>query len=757
MASLRKRINPRVWAGFRPFGIGTPHPNNYKEIVKAVWENRDRLPYAYRILDKGVCDGCALGTTGMRDWTLEGVHLCNVRLRVLRLSTMKALDPALLADPAALRGRRAAELRTLGRLPHPMVRHRGEDGFRRASWDEALDLVAERLRRAGPDRIAAFLTSRGMPNESYYGAQKAWRAIGSNSIDNAARICHSPSTFGLKGALGVGATTCSYSDWIGSDLVVFVGANPANNQPVAMKYLHHAKVAGTKVACINPYREPGMERYWIPSIPESALFGTKVTDRFFAVDIGGDMAFLTGTLKHVIERGWVDEDFVARHTTGFEELSAQVRGTPWEELERAAGTTQEEMLGFAEMIRDARTAVFVWSMGITQHSCGEDNVRSIINLALTKGFVGREKCGLMPIRGHSGVQGGAEMGCYSTAFPGGAPINADTAQALSERWGFDVPGTPGLTAPEMIDAGAEGELDVLLSAGGNFIEVLPDPAYVERALAAIPLRVHLDLIVSPQMLVDPGETVVLLPAATRYEIAGGVTETSTERRVIFSPEIPGPRIDEARPEFWVFAELAARVRPELADAVRFGSTEEMREEIARVIPMYEGIQNLRERGDAFQYGGPMLCAGWTFPTPDGKAHFSAVTVPGATAADGRLRLTTRRGKQFNSMIHEQRDAITGVEREAVMMAQEDAAAHGLRDGDPVVLRSEHGTFAGRVRLAPVKPGNVEMHWPEANTLIDRGRRSSEAGIPDYNAWVRVEAADHPPAPEEGREEPAVVA
>jgi len=113
---MTKRIHPRIWAGVRPFGIGTQHPNNYKEIAKAVWENRDRLPYAYRILDQGVCDGCSLGTTGMRDWTLEGVHLCNVRLRVLRLNTMKALDPALLADPEALRGRRAAQLRSLDKM-----------------------------------------------------------------------------------------------------------------------------------------------------------------------------------------------------------------------------------------------------------------------------------------------------------------------------------------------------------------------------------------------------------------------------------------------------------------------------------------------------------------------------------------------------------------------------------------------------------------------------------------------------------------
>ena len=141
--------------------------------------------------------------------------------------------------------------------------------------------------------------------------------------------------------MGVGATTCSYTDWIGSDLVVFIGSNIANNQPVAMKYLHEAKVEGTKVAMVGPYREPGMERYWVPSNPESALFGTKITDRFFDIDIGGDIAFFTGTLKHMLENGWEDEEFIDRHTEEFDERQGALREPglvrPREELGRLAG------------------------------------------------------------------------------------------------------------------------------------------------------------------------------------------------------------------------------------------------------------------------------------------------------------------------------------------------------------------------------------------------------------------------------------
>jgi molybdopterin-dependent oxidoreductase alpha subunit len=736
----KKGWTPENWASWKPFGIGEQYPNNYWEVFRAIWMSRDNLPYAWEVLNKGVCDGCALGTTGMKDWTTDGIHVCNVRLRLLRMNTMPAFNPVLLADVSQLKGKRSAELRDLGRLPYPMIRQRGEKGFRRVSWDEAMGVICDRIFSTTSDKMAFYITSRGTVNETYYAVQKAVRAIGTNNIDNAARVCHSPSTAGLKSSLGVAATTCSYKDWIGTDLLVFIGSNVANNQPVTVKYLHWAKKAGTKIVCINNYREPGMERYWVPSIVESALFGTKFAEDFFLVNVGGDVAFLNGTLKHLIENNWIDPNFIGNYTTGFGELKAALNTQSWEDLERVSGATKDDMYAFAKMVGEANKAVFVWSMGITQHECGEGNVRSIINLALTKGFVGREGCGLMPIRGHSGVQGGAEMGCYATAFPGGKSITAENAAKLSNIWGFDVPSSKGLIATEMIDSAYENKLDVLFSVGGNFLEVLPEPDYVEAALNQVPLRVHMDIVLSSQMLLEPADTVVLLPATTRYEIPGGVTETSTERRVIFSPEIPGHPIGEARPELEVFMELARRVKPELADKLQFENTAAMRQEIALVIPQYAGIQHLKEAGDQFQYGGSHLAFGWNFPTPDGKAHFAVLSPSPKELPEGCFWVTTRRGKQFNSMVQEKKDAITGAFREAVLMSREDAEKLGLKQGDAVVLKNDLGELQGKVYIAAVKQGNLQVHWPEGNVLLDRKKRSHISGIPDYNAIVHLEKA-----------------
>ena len=197
-AKAGRGFDKRHWVSIVPYGLNQQHPNSYKEILETFWENRDNLPYAYRILRDGCCDGCALGTSGMHDWTMKGIHLCAVRLKLLRLNTMPAADWRLFEDANLLRHKSESELRNLGRLAVPMVRHKGEKGFRRVSWDEATTLVAGRLRETDPHRLAWYMTSRGLTNEAYYAHQKVARFLGTNHVDTSARICHAPSTSALE-------------------------------------------------------------------------------------------------------------------------------------------------------------------------------------------------------------------------------------------------------------------------------------------------------------------------------------------------------------------------------------------------------------------------------------------------------------------------------------------------------------------------------------------------------------------------------
>lgn len=739
----RKRPSFRSLAhSWKPFGSGETKPHHFKEMFRIVWENRGNLRHAWRVLSRGTCDGCALGTTGLKDWTMKDTHLCLVRLNLLRLNTMNALDHDLLRDVGQLEGRSSKELRDLGRLGYPMRRRRGERGFHPVSWEEAWKDIGERWRGTEADRTGMYVTSRGITNEVYYVAQKVMRFLGSNHVDNSARLCHSPSTAGLKSTLGVAATTCSYSDWYDADLVVFFGSNPANDQPVSLKYLDQARRGGTRVMTVNAYREPGMRRYWVPSTPASALFGTNISDRDVLVKIGGDLALLNAAAKRVIERGLVRQEFIDAATEGYAELKAELASQDLGELLEEAGVTEEELEGFVDELAQAEKAVFVWSMGITQHVHGADNVRAIVNLGLLREYVGRKGTGMMPIRGHSGVQGGAEMGAYSTAFPGGLAIDEENARHFSGLWGFDVPARPGRTTVDMLEGARRGELDAFWCIGGNFLETMPAPDEIHEALERIPLRVHTDIVLTSQMLVEPADTVYILPSRTRYEQEGGGTETSTERRVIFSPEIPGHQVGEARTEWKMLLELARAVRPEDYSRIHLEDCAAVRADIERAVPSYAGIADLGRKGDQFQWGGEMLCADRRFPTGSGKAHFVPVRPPAPrpTRRDGAqlFVLATRRGKQFNSMVQKEVDELTGAARDHVFMNEEDAGRLGLRGNDRIRLESEHGIFLGRVFLADVTPGTLQGHWPEVNPLIASGRVAEGGGVPDYNAQVTVE-------------------
>src|SRR5215218_3128130 len=368
------------WVSLSPNGLGHQKPNHYGDMARVAWKVKGNARKAYDILSKGVCDGCALGVAGFHDWTLDGVHLCMTRLKLLEINCAPVLDHSLLHDVAALEAMDNTQLRELGRLAFPMRRRRGEEGFTRVTWDEALDAVAGAITAAGGSRVAMFLTSRGVTNEVYYSAGKAARAMGIANIDSAARLCHAPSTVGLKQTIGVAASTCSMQDVLDSDLIVLWGTNVANNQPVFTKYLYLARKRGARVVVINPYLEPGLERYWVPSSAESALFGTKLCDLHVPVRPAGDGALANAMLKRLIERDAVDHAFVRAHTEGWDELEAALAAMDGDDLLAAAGVTRGQLDAAVDEYVRAKASVLVWSMGITQHHDAVDTVKAIVNV-----------------------------------------------------------------------------------------------------------------------------------------------------------------------------------------------------------------------------------------------------------------------------------------------------------------------------------------------------------------------------------------
>lgn len=330
------------------------------------------------------------------------------------------------------------------------------------------------------------------------------------------------------------------------------------------------------------------------------------------------------------------------------------------------------------------------------------------------------------------------MGGQPGAYVMGVPVNDENAQHLAqaEMWRFTPPAWKGLTASQMILAAERGEIDTLWQSGGNFVDTLPEPERVKKAVGKIRLRIHQDITVSSNMLVEPADTVLLLPSRTRYEQRGGGTETSTERRVIFSPEIRGPRLDETKDEWEIPVLVAKRAEPTGAEKIfAWKNTQDIRDEIERVCSAYKGIASLRKKGDNFQYGGPRVL-GERFATPDGKARFSPIELPEEKVPAGKFLLSTRRGKQFNSIIHGEQDPQNGAARHDILMAAQDAARLGVKNGEAILLRNERGEFRGRVRIDRIKPGCVQGYWPEANVLVAAGCLDP-SGVPDYNAVVEI--------------------
>jgi molybdopterin-dependent oxidoreductase alpha subunit len=617
---------------------------NGTEILGVIWENKRELPYAWSILTRGVCDGCSLGSYGLRDTALGGLHLCASRFKSLRLNTIGPLKLSAVKDVGRLQTLSLKKLRSLGRLPHPMIRRKNDRGFSQITWGEAFEIIGNAIHDTAPHELGFCAASRGITNEVYYVFQKLARALGTNNIDLCSPPYHAAGVSGLQATLGAGASTCSLSDLIDTDLLVILEPDLAAKQPATTKYLHYARKRGTRVVVVKPMREPELLESCSASGPLSPGFGTKLIDDCFNVRLGGEIAFINGVLKALI--GWrrVDHEFVARHTRAFDTMATALKEQSWDVLEHRSGAPRQEMERFAKLYGCVSSAVFVYSTTLTQHEFGADNVKAVVNLALSRGMVGREKCGIMPIRGLSGVQGGGDCGAEPDQFPGGFPVNDESARRFSNLWRHPVPSTPGFQLSQIIEAAHRGRVKFLYSIGGDFFEACRDRQWVMEALTRVPVRIHQDIVLNTSAVLEGADAVLVLPAQTRYEQKGGGTTTSTERKIFFTPEFAGHRIGESLPG-WQIPTIIGRRSMSNGDLLfPFTDAQAIREEMARVMPIYQGIEKLRKEGDYLQWGGPHLFKGGSFRgMPEERALFSALEPPDRMAGEDRPRLSRRRG------------------------------------------------------------------------------------------------------------------
>ena len=574
-------------------------PSYGRELLRALWENKTKLPHAWKILKHGVCDGCSLGAYGLRDNVLDGIHLCIPRLKLLRSNTLDPLDISVTSDVSRLKKLDERNLRSLGRISHPIIRRSTDRGFSRISWEEAFHLIITTIHNTAPHQMAFLAAPHGITNEIYYIFQKLARVLGTNNVDLYSRFSHAASVSGLKKTLGIGAATCSLSDLIGTDLIVIFGSDLTSN-PTIMKYLHYAKRQRTRMIAVSP---------------------------------GGEIAFANGVLKALIGWNKLDEEFIQKHTDGFAQLRTALQEQTWEMLEQRSSLARAEMERFAELFGSAKSAVLFFGMDLMHDRFGVENVEAIVNLALARGMFGREKCGIMPIHYHSGVQGGGDCGLQPDQFPGGFSINDENARRFSNLWRHPVPSNPGLKAYQMIEAAHRRDLKLLYSIGGNLLDVRPDRSFAAEAITRVPVRIHQDIVLNHAMLVNAEQAVLVLPGRTRYEQAGGGTSTSTERRVRFTPEILRPSIGEAVPDWEIPATIGRKSMPNGDFLFPFHNSQSVREEMSRVMPIYKGIEKLSKEGDQLQWGGPYLYRDGFTSMPGNRALFSVLDPPELKQAD----------------------------------------------------------------------------------------------------------------------------
>ncbi|HZR81239.1 MAG TPA: FdhF/YdeP family oxidoreductase [Candidatus Binatia bacterium] len=685
-----------------------------------------------RLATHNACKTCAVGMGGQRGG-MRNEHgsfpeVCKKSVQAQAADMQPPIDEDFFArHPVAdLERMTARELEHAGRLGFPVVWREGDERFRRIDWREAYDVASSALAACRPER-AFFYSSGRSSNEAAFLLQCVARVFGTNNVNNCSYYCHQASSVALQRALGTATATVRLDDLAQADLAVVIGANPASNHPRLITQLVELRRRGGKVIVVNPLREIGLVRFRVPSDWKSMLFGSEVSDLYLQPHVGGDIALLKLLLRGCLERGALDRAFLATYVDGWDSVAADVRAEPRERLLDAAGVLAEDVERAVELLAASRATVFAWAMGITQHAHGVANVQAIVNLALARGMVGRPGAGLLPIRGHSNVQGVGSVGVSPA-------LKEEFARRLESLYGVSLPAAPGLHTLASVEAAGRGEIDVALLLGGNLFAATPDRAWAGPALRRIGTTIYVATKLNEGHVHGRGRTCLVLPALARDEERQCTTQESMFNYVRLSDGGAPPPTSEVVAETEIIATIAGRVLP--AGPVDFGALRDhaaIRAAIAAVVPGYDAIGEIDRTRAEFEIAGRTIHRP-AFATSSGKARAAPTAVPDFPLADGELRLMTIRSEgQFNTVVYEEEDVYRGNERrDVVMMNEQDATARGLARDRRVVVSNATGALNAVVRFAPLPAGNVAMYYPEANVLVPR-RSDPDSATPEFKS------------------------
>jgi formate dehydrogenase major subunit len=615
-----------------------------------------------------------------------------------------------------------------GRITHPMIKKPGGTHYQPISWTDAYALIADRLNAlASPDE-AIFYTSGRTSNEAAFAYQLFVRAYGTNNLPDCSNMCHESTSVALAETIGIGKASVTLEDVHAAKLLVLAGQNPGTNHPRMLTALETAKRRGAKIIAINPLRETGLVNFRNPQVPRGVVGrGTDLADLYLPVKINGDLALFQAFGALLAEWGALDSDFIDGYTRGFAEWRRHLTALDWDQVVEVTGLSREQITAAAELLRDSDRTVFCWAMGLTQHRNAVATISEIVNLALAQGNIGKPGAGLLPVRGHSNVQGDRTMGIWERP-------PEHFLDRLRDEFGFDPPREHGYDTVDAIRALRDGKAKIFFGLGGNFVQAAPDTEVTAAAMRRAELTVQVSTKINRSHLVC-GETALILPTLGRTERdvqASGPQFVSVEDSTCSVHASRGPLEPASRHLRSEVAIVTGLAEATLGDRYGIdwrGMREDyrvIRRHIARVVPGCESYEVNVDRPGGFVLPHPPRDSR-TFTTGSGRAEFTVSPIEALEVPERHLVLQTIRSHdQFNTTIYGLSDRYRGIEggRRVVFVHPRDLADLGFAAGETVDLVTHwpdddrERTAAGfRIVAYQTPRGCAAAYYPETNPLV----------------------------------------
>ena len=691
---------------------------------------------------KNACKACGLGMGGqmggMTNEAGEFPSVCNKSVQAQSTDIQPGIPAEIfdysLDDFKQLSGR---EMEQLGRLTMPIYKAKNSDRFQPLGWEDAMALAADKLSASDPNRCFFYSSGRSS-NEAGFLFQLVARLYGTNNVSNCSFYCHQATSVALGSTTGTGTSTVELADLSRCDMIFVIGANPSSNHPRFIHQLKACRDRGGDVIIINPAKEPGLVKFALPKSPTSMIKGgSKIASLYLQPKVGGDIALFKAIAKALIQEGATEKSFLEAHTEGFDSFKADLDALGWDELEAASGVARADVEELARRYGAAKSAVFSWGMGMTHHLHGVENIEYIAALALLRGMVGRPGAGLLPLRGHSNVQGIGTIGVKPV-------LPSDVVDRMEQAFNIKLPTAKGLDTMASMQAASRGEMDTAVVMGGNLYAANPSEAWARDAMDGIGFKVFLTTTLNKGHVNghDQSESLVL-PVTARDEEWEPTTQESMFNFVRLS-DGGLKRFETVRPESVVLADLAGRILPDCPiDFTAFGRHAELRKAISEIVPGMEDMASIDVAREEFHVRNRLMHVP-KFHTDSGKAHFQTRPIPEEGTVGGKpagfTLMTVRSEGQFNSVIYEEKDSYRGTKsRWTVMMNAADMENLGVKDGESVNMVSDQGKMkALTVHTYDLPKGAVMAYYPEANVLTgcDVDPRSKTPAFKSVSVNVR---------------------